>query len=266
MPYGLSAAPNNTHHEVRVSPSGARSDGVPLKLLPPRGYRRREPSDEPKLLQSHIGPSSARSIVVKCAYHGWDKYSPTTILHVGVTDSKGAVYHFDKLGRRKESRWPQCLSIPLDSPIPADAWDEKLDEFLAVQQATSRREPFHELNNNCHNFLLRFLNFTRYKDTDKHTKESIASQKIATPLAEVELFLAANKKLGKQQFVPWGSADMAGAGKSKVHICDGCERQVVPPEHFRCLDCTDLDLCKRCYELRREPGDHISSHRMQQQT
>eukprot|EP00808_Paulinella_micropora_P016684 g36155.t1 len=75
MPYGLSAAPNNTHHEVRVSPSGARSDGVPLKLLPPRGYRRREPSVRNATVEGVNAWGKARQRSKALARH-WDRLKP----------------------------------------------------------------------------------------------------------------------------------------------------------------------------------------------
>ncbi|XP_066051570.1 MKRN2 opposite strand protein isoform X2 [Chamaea fasciata] len=62
--------------------------------------------------------------------HGYDGHGD---LHVGITNSKGVVYHYDQEGvHRAASGWEQSISIPLVRPDMWELlqhWDNLLEEF-----------------------------------------------------------------------------------------------------------------------------------------
>ena len=59
-------------------------------------------------------------------------YFNSVDLHIGVTDSTGAVVEYDKNGlqRQKNNSWNQCLVLDgMDEPW-ADQWDEALKAVI----------------------------------------------------------------------------------------------------------------------------------------
>ena len=42
-------------------------------------------------------------------------------------------------------------------------------------------------------------------------------------------------------------------------ICGGCSENI-EEERFRCLNCTDIDLCYNCYDGGIRPNEHLDSH------
>lgn len=62
-------------------------------------------------------------------------------LHIGVTDSTGAVVEFDKVGlqRHKAKGWHQCLVLDQVSDEWADLWDETLEQVVQQTHWSSRK-------------------------------------------------------------------------------------------------------------------------------
>ncbi|CAF4696511.1 unnamed protein product, partial [Rotaria sp. Silwood2] len=42
--------------------------------------------------------------------------------------------------------------------------------------------------------------------------------------------------------------------------CDECGSQYIIGDRYRCLECTDFDLCGTCFEKRRETDEHKNGH------
>lgn len=63
-------------------------------------------------------------------------------LHIGVTDSIGAVIEFDKLGLQRQQKakgWQQCLVLDKLSEEYADVWDQTLDKVIQQQQWSPKK-------------------------------------------------------------------------------------------------------------------------------
>ena len=43
--------------------------------------------------------------------------------------------------------------------------------------------------------------------------------------------------------------------------CDGCET-IIFGINYKCLECKDIDLCRRCYQRGKVPVGHASFHKM----
>ncbi|NWR06557.1 MKROS protein, partial [Paradoxornis webbianus] len=84
-------------------------------------------------------------------------------LHVGITNSKGVVYHFDQEGvHRAASGWEQSISIPLVQPDMWELlqhWDDLLEEFSLEEAWLPHR--YEEQQHNCFSFALAFVNGVR---------------------------------------------------------------------------------------------------------
>ncbi|NWY47380.1 MKROS protein, partial [Sylvia atricapilla] len=84
-------------------------------------------------------------------------------LHVGITNSKGVVYHYDQEGvHRAASGWEQSISIPLVQPDMWELqqhWDSLLEEFSWEEAWLPHR--YEEQQHNCFSFALAFVNGVR---------------------------------------------------------------------------------------------------------
>lgn len=62
-------------------------------------------------------------------------------LHIGVTDSSGAVVEFDKHGlqKHKASSWNQCLVLDGIDELWSDHWDEILQQVIQDECWTSQK-------------------------------------------------------------------------------------------------------------------------------
>ncbi|CAF3377477.1 unnamed protein product [Rotaria socialis] len=79
----------------------------------------------------------------------------------------------------------------------------------------------------------------------------------------------------KQQLIPSKYKQMANRLKSQPGLnaslvdddndihdvpCDECKSQYIIGDRYRCLECTDFDLCGTCFEKRRETDEHKNGH------
>ncbi|KAM4820917.1 MKRN2 opposite strand protein [Thomomys bottae] len=88
------------------------------------------------------------------------EYDGRSDLHVGITNTKGVVYHYTALGvQRDQAGWEQSLSIPLLQPglfALMDQWDKYLEDFSATGAWLPHR--YEEDRHNCYSYALTFIN------------------------------------------------------------------------------------------------------------
>ncbi|RWS27905.1 MKRN2 opposite strand protein-like protein, partial [Leptotrombidium deliense] len=95
-------------------------------------------------------------------------YQNAADLHIGLTDSRGDVYEFDKYGlhiRAKNWTWNQCLCIPIVSES-SSMWKEYWDYTLAIVSQLNNwtSDKYSEDSNNCYSFVLTFLRMLQVKE------------------------------------------------------------------------------------------------------
>lgn len=94
-------------------------------------------------------------------------YQNSADLHIGLTDSKGDVYEFDRKGVHVGSQnrfWTDCLAIPVIEPISQswkDYWDSTLK--VLVQMPIWTADSYTQDDNNCYTFVLTFLRLLKIK-------------------------------------------------------------------------------------------------------
>lgn len=81
------------------------------------------------LIQNLIKGSkeAIKSIVVKPTFGTFVNYNPRGLLHCGLTDSLGQVFHFNERGLHKEL-WNEVIIAPVDSSLLDKEWDSLLVE------------------------------------------------------------------------------------------------------------------------------------------
>jgi len=249
------------------------------------------------LHESPINISKPKSIVVKIAGSApFQHYHSNSLLHVGVTNSQGNVFHFDERGTHIEDFWNECLSIPIfpsnqttnqlettsststtstitpNYSTPSDdAWDKSLLTYYEIKRGDALNR-YHPLQNNCYSFVVGFFNHTQVGGTTVvHDKVSLVHQFIEVPIQLLEGYLNIHKEIKLRGFFssPTPSiADNASADKSKSFTCDICGLimdQSETVKHFRCSVCDDFDLCEFCYASQpEESGSHKKQHSMQE--
>lgn len=101
-------------------------------------------------------------------------YRNSMDLHIGVTDSHGNVYDFERTGIRvtpcEESNyeWSQCLVIPItneESSLPG-SWIQHWDYTLSITASMDiwSHDAYQEKDLNCYSFVLTFLKMLHVKE------------------------------------------------------------------------------------------------------
>ncbi|XP_054157014.1 MKRN2 opposite strand protein-like [Oppia nitens] len=109
-------------------------------------------------------------------------YQNAADLHIGLTDSKGNVYEFDKNGLQmtaarssstsststvssSSALWNQCLSVPIVTNMD-NLWKEYWDYIIHITAQLDRWLPnqYSEHQNNCYSFVITFLRMLDVKD------------------------------------------------------------------------------------------------------
>ena len=167
-----------------------------------------------------IGPSSPFSICVKTTVGTFHNYSRSSLLHCGVSNSTGVVYHFDEHGLHvSESGWPDCVSVPilpasesvrsLFDGASADAgkvscYRALLEDSGAQWDAILRnhhdrhangRIRYHSTRYNCFNYVVAFFNTGNAGEPifgasqQRCNVAQVASELIGPPVHRAELYL-----------------------------------------------------------------------------
>ena len=121
-----------------------------------------------RLPSPFVHSREARYCVVLKPTHGTflEDYLNAANLHVGVTDSLGAVFDFNEKGvNRSIEGWDQCVCVTVlrsYSEKCTAIWDPKLHQHSASDAWLSRK--YSQTDNNCYDFVLSFLRLLRLHD------------------------------------------------------------------------------------------------------
>jgi hypothetical protein len=131
-------------------------------------------------------------------------YQNAADLHIGLTNSKGDVYEFDRYGLHaatKNSSWNQCLSVPIVTEID-NMWKDYWDYTLQIAAQLDRWQPnkYFEDTNNCYSFVITFLRMLRVKDLKPslHSKTQFCKDFIVPRTKNAAKYIALYRKVVKQ--------------------------------------------------------------------
>eukprot|EP01126_Amoeba_proteus_P035287 TRINITY_DN3553_c0_g1_i14.p1 TRINITY_DN3553_c0_g1~~TRINITY_DN3553_c0_g1_i14.p1 ORF type:complete len:223 (+),score=51.17 TRINITY_DN3553_c0_g1_i14:62-670(+) len=148
-------------------------------------------------LSNHVVPGC---MVVKPTFGSFLNYSCDSLLHTGISDSKGNVFNFDSRGICIDApeRWSPSLSIRLSCTTISDLeWDRLLLLHVEEEREREKKRRYHQINNNCYDFVMRFLNFINYENRKNHEKEQIVVSLIAPLMDKFESFYKIHEEIRK---------------------------------------------------------------------
>ena len=168
-------------------------------------------------MESPIVASQPCSICIRMSLGSFLDYTRESLLHCGISNSQGLVFHFDENGHHR-SKWVECVCYRLDINQMKDLkanetlgtvekqrrWDDLLLKFHRSHETSE--VPYHNFDNNCYDFINSFLNrafmhTSQQQSTNTNisgfTKDSVAVQMLEPCMMELEKYLIYYRKLIK---------------------------------------------------------------------
>lgn len=141
------------------------------------------------------------SIVVKPAHGNFlNDYHIVNDLHIGVTNSEGIVFEYDKVGLvvNDYSKWMNCIAINIIPSSWINHWNETLK--IMIKDPKWKSENYDEVSMNCFNFVIEFINNLKYINTNFIDKETICENLILPKLGDALTYNSLFMKLETTEF------------------------------------------------------------------
>ncbi len=210
------------------------------------------------ILFNNISEVKPKSIVITLSFGTLDPftYSEVDILHVGVSNSKCQVYNFwnDYKVESPKGIWSKTICIEISTILKeiADIDDKLFDSYLDKNLVDQKNKfgKYHQLDNNCFDYVCRFLNFLfeAYNyDLKKMDKNEFCECYIKDTINEFEKYSKIFKRLYKEKVFTVNEVEDCNFSKPTViKICDVCGIIVAEGKYFHCEKCVDFDICFDC--------------------
>ncbi|CAL7947744.1 unnamed protein product [Xylocopa violacea] len=116
-------------------------------------------------------------------------------LHIGITNSQGIVFEYDKQGLiiNDYSKWTKCIAISLIPPSWGNHWNETLK--IMLKDPKWRSDNYDESLMNCFNFVIEFLNNLKYINVCYVNKETICEKLILPKIKDALKYNSVSMKL-----------------------------------------------------------------------
>ncbi|KAK2585326.1 hypothetical protein KPH14_010007 [Odynerus spinipes] len=129
--------------------------------------------------------SETTTIIVKPSRGTFlDDYDIASDLHIGIVNSEGKLFEFDKHGLVINNilHWTNCIAIKV---VPT-SWDCYWDEILntMIQDTKWKSFNYDSINMNCFNFVIEFLRNLNYIDLKFVDKEDMCKKLILPKIQE----------------------------------------------------------------------------------
>ncbi|KZC09681.1 hypothetical protein WN55_00814 [Dufourea novaeangliae] len=127
-------------------------------------------------------------------------YTAAKDLHIGVTNSKGIVFEFDRQGLivNDHCRWTDCVAFKIVPSSWENHWDETLERMLKDTKWKSKN--YDEVDMNCCNFVMEFVNNLQYTNIKFASKEDMCNELIMSKIQDAIKYNYVLKKLEKNDY------------------------------------------------------------------
>ncbi|KAK9301712.1 hypothetical protein QLX08_006011 [Tetragonisca angustula] len=141
------------------------------------------------------------SIIVRPASGNFlTNYHITNDLHIGITNTNGFVFEYDREGLILNdcSKWTNCIAINI---IPS-SWEDHWNETLKVMLTDSKwkSENYNETSMNCFNFVIEFINNLKYMSLNFMNKEAMCEMLILPKIKDALTYNLLFTKLKTNEF------------------------------------------------------------------
>lgn len=168
-----------------------------------------------------------------------------SMLHIGISNSKSVIFHFDERGKHVDEPmiWnDRSICIPIEFEIEKmEIYDIVLERYFYAFNSR-----YHPLHRNCYDFVVGFLNEWGFEGRTDHSKERVVENYIKNAVQRLEEYLISNNF------------------QSRVNrICDICQNGILTnASYYHCTECKDFDLCSRCFKSDPfvETNEHSKTH------
>lgn len=122
-------------------------------------------------------------------------YKVTEDLHIGIVDSEGRVFEFDKPGILKNdfTNWKNCLALKIVPESWTEHWDLTLETVCNDKKWSSLN--YREDSFNCFNFVIEFLNELKYDKVKFNGKENFCRHFLIPRIQDALKFVKFYRKL-----------------------------------------------------------------------
>eukprot|EP00128_Syssomonas_multiformis_P006568 Colp12_sorted_trinity150504_noHs@13473 len=124
--------------------------------------------------------TALRTILLKPTNGMFKDYNVDSLLHVGISNSKGVVYNFDERGLSVDHNgWEECIGIQLHVPLDDRDWDRCL-----IEHSQFFDDNYEPLQHNCYDYVISFLHFIRFSHHGRTTwdKDTFSDVFVEKPL------------------------------------------------------------------------------------
>ncbi|XP_043253988.1 MKRN2 opposite strand protein [Colletes gigas] len=141
------------------------------------------------------------SIIVRPSQGNFlNEYSILDDLHIGITNSKGMTFEYDKQGViiNDRSKWTDCIALKITPTSWDNHWDETLQELL--KDIKWKSDNYDKATMNCFNFVIEFINNLKYMNAMFTSKENICDKLLLSKIQEAVKYNSIFKNLKNNDY------------------------------------------------------------------
>lgn len=178
-------------------------------------------------------------------------YSNSSLLHIGISNSKKEIYNFwdnykiEEIDSSNNFIWKSVMNIPLGN-LSQNLDDDEMFDSILISDLFKQQDIFpkyDQFNNNCYAYICRFLNSINYSNT-YWTKENLALNLLEPKLIQLDKFCLIYKKLKSinDEYL------VEPIFEFTCSICDECNERILKGQRNKCKVCSDFDICDKCLQ------------------
>eukprot|EP00118_Oscarella_pearsei_P001598 m.7879 g.7879 ORF g.7879 m.7879 type:complete len:208 (+) comp19908_c0_seq1:28-651(+) len=145
---------------------------------------------------------SAHCLTIKPSIKSFMEYSDGDDLHVGISDNRGHVHHYDEYGLHCDSDpettfWTDCLVVPLsvaEQTLPTNGFEE----CICHDRWTADR--YNAVEYNCYDFVVNMVNVASYLERRIWTKDAFCRHILLPNTSRMAKFISIYRRAVGEHF------------------------------------------------------------------